>query len=169
MSSTEGMITLVELESAARGMGMRADVVNTGGGVMALSLTIGRHDYLIALDYGQPEGTGWSIATDGDTREIHGEIECDDIAVTSDADQTIRDAIAWAAWVMEGGDHDGPLHHGERVQYPSSTDLGTVVGESYVTPAGDHCIGVHWDDAPDYVSAEHIGHVRRLPLGFTED
>lgn len=88
-------LTLAELAAAANGMGFPAEVTNTGGGVMALTLAVHGHHALIALDYGHTSGSTWAVSLDGETREKYGEAEADDLPVTSDAEQTIRDAREW--------------------------------------------------------------------------
>jgi hypothetical protein len=88
-------LTLDELVAAATVMGFPAEVTNTGGGVMALALTVHGHQALIALDYGHTSGSTWAVSLDGETREKYGEAEADDLPVTSDAEQTIRDAREW--------------------------------------------------------------------------
>lgn len=94
MTSTT-TLTLTELQTSARTMGFRADIVNTGGNVMALSLTVHGADALVSLDWGQTSGTEWSVSLDAATREQYGEQDSGDLPVTSDADQTVRDAVAW--------------------------------------------------------------------------
>lgn len=95
-------LTLTELEAAARGQGYAAEVVNTGGGVVALSLTVHGAEALVALDDGHQHGSTWVVALDGETRERIGEAETDELPVTSDADQTVRDAVAWVRHAVWG-------------------------------------------------------------------
>lgn len=99
MTST---LTLQSLADSARYMGLRPCIISTGGNVMALSLVIDGASFLLSLDDGTMTGDTWTISTDGETREIRGELESYAYPVTSDADQTIRDAIGWT----RGTDND---------------------------------------------------------------
>lgn len=90
------------LRDSAEDMGYGAEVVNTGGGVMALSLRVDGAYALVALDYGRTVGESWCVALDGDTREEFGEAESPEAPVTSDADQTVRDAVAWVRHAVWG-------------------------------------------------------------------
>lgn len=98
-------LSLEMLRVAAIWQGIPAEIVNTGGGVMALSVTVDGGHYLIALDYGHFHGSSWCIATDDETREALGELESPDYPVTSDADQTIADAVGWVRADHGRADH----------------------------------------------------------------
>jgi hypothetical protein len=83
-------------------MGYLAEIVNTGGGVMALALTVDDQYALLSLDGGRLDGTTWVVALDGETRQGVGEYETAELPVTSDSDQTIADAVAWVRHIVWG-------------------------------------------------------------------
>jgi hypothetical protein len=95
-------MTLTELVTSARTMGYRADIVGTGGNVVALSVTFHGDDVLISLGDGVHESDSWSVSTDGATRDRVGYWESADLPISSDADQIIGDAHAWALHVVWG-------------------------------------------------------------------
>lgn len=134
-------ITLDQLRTSAERMGYRAEIIGTGGNVVALSLTVNGADALVSLGDGVEEGTDWSVSLDGATREQYGEEGADDLPVTSDADQTITDAAAWiiaqtSRRVRIDGE-DAGLHF---VDHQTTGGQGwlvwTVCGREYDAPFG---------------------------------
>lgn len=105
MSAT---LTLQELATAARWQGRNPCIINTGGGVMALSLIVDGAHALVSLDGGQMSGSEWSVSLDSDTRELLGEEEST-APVISDADQTISDAVAWVQVSAHGAEQAFPF------------------------------------------------------------
>lgn len=101
-------MTLQQLADAARWQGRNPCIINTGGGVMALSLIIDNAHALVCLNDGQMSGTEWSVSLDADTRETYGEAEVT-APITSDADQTITDAVAWVRHNVYGDEIAFPL------------------------------------------------------------
>lgn len=99
---TDLTLTLTDLAAAAAFAGHPAEVTNTGGGVMALAVTFDGVPALLALDYGQEEGSTWSASLDAEARERHGEEDTGELPVTSDAEQTIADARAWVRHTVYG-------------------------------------------------------------------
>lgn len=104
-------MTLDALKGAANGMGYNAEIVNTGGGVVALSFRASGVWCLVALDEGRADGAEWCVALDGLSREQYGEAESPSVPVYSDADQTVRDAVAWVLHAVRvlsvvDGDHE---------------------------------------------------------------
>ncbi|MDB5733356.1 MAG: hypothetical protein JWQ03_3251 [Variovorax sp.] len=93
-------LTLSQLRSSARTMGYPAEIVGTGGNVVALSVTINHVHALIGLGDGVEEDDTWNVSLDGISRETFGEWETDELPVTSDADQTITDAAAWLTHIV---------------------------------------------------------------------
>ena len=90
MTST---LTLTDLVDSARAMGLFAPYVDgIGGGMTALHFQdygMGAL-YIVTLDDGNAVGSTWCVGL-ADGSEDSGELP-----VTSDADQTMRDALAWA-------------------------------------------------------------------------
>jgi hypothetical protein len=95
-------LTLTELAAAANASGYPAAVVNTGGNVVALALTVHGAAALVSLDDGQTTGETWTVSLDGDTREQYGETDAGELPVTSDASQTIADAAQWVRHAVWG-------------------------------------------------------------------
>lgn len=127
-------ITLAELEQSARAMGYGAEVIGTGGNVLALSLTVDGAHALVSLGEGVSEGEDWSVGLDGDTRETYGDRDSGPHPVTSDAGQTIAEAAAWITARTTDGDLslcvDCTLMaaNGEATESPDSEPLSLLTG-----------------------------------------
>lgn len=103
-------LTLVEMLDAASEAGVRAKIVDAGGNVRALTVRWGGAEMLFSLGDGTDCGTDWSVSLDGVTRLKHGEASAEGVPVTSDAAQTLADALGWLRHCMWGE----PLADGDR-------------------------------------------------------
>lgn len=151
MSSNARTVTLVELQTAAQWAGINAEVIGTGGNVVALSMTVRGHAFLLSLGGdGYAEGETWGIGPDGDSIDALGDINSGEYPVTSDADQTIADALGWVAL----------LFHGQRVEHSRTGDVGTRVGQAYCDAEGNAMGGVVWSDSPAEVAPAYFDGIR---------
>jgi len=159
VSLVKHAISLQDLAYAAECAGFRPEIVNTGGGVMAVEFARLGEFVTMTLDGGQQQGTTWKIST---AMEDRATAESDDFPVYSDADQTLYDGLGWITAVSGWN-----ARHGDAVRHFVTGDRGTVVGDFYNDGDGDTMVSVVWDDAPEYTDTMGPGQLRmatpRLP------
>lgn len=83
-------LSLTELQSSAWSMGFHAWIDDLAGGLVGLHLKHGSGPlFLVTLDGGREEGSSWCVGL------ADGSDDSGELPVSSDADQTLRDALAW--------------------------------------------------------------------------
>lgn len=105
-------LTLSDLLTSAQWQDINAEIVGTGGNVVALAFTVNGAHALLSLGDGVDCDSTWNVSLDGATRLALGEASADDLPVTSDSDQTMMDACQWVRHAVEGAPVGDDYVHG---------------------------------------------------------